>query len=119
MAAINFYTGGTLMSRELSETANSNVLRTEMEGGYQKQAKKFSKSLLTRNVVYLFTNAEYAAFKTWFYTTAANGSLFFNWTDVVDNVTKDARIVNGVYEARPVAPSLSHWYVSFQLETYV
>ena len=119
MAAINFYSGGKLMTRELSETATSNILRTEMEGGYQKQAKKFSKSILTRNVVYLFTSAEYSAFKTWFYTTAANGSLFFNWTDPVDSVTKDARIVEGVYESRPVSPTLAHWYVSFKIETYV
>jgi hypothetical protein len=119
MAAINFYTGGKLMTRDFSEVPTPNLIRTEMEGGYQKQAKKFAKSLTTYNVVYLFTNAEYALFKTWFYTTAANGSLFFNYTSPIDNVTRDSRIVNGVFEARVVNPTMTHWYVSFQIEAYV
>lgn len=119
MAAINFYTGGKLMTREFSETPTPNILRTEMEGGYQKQAKKNSKSLTVYNVTYLFTSAEYTAFKTWFYSTAANGSLFFNYTSPIDAVTRDSRIVGGAFDAKPVTPTMTHWYVSFQIEAYV
>lgn len=118
MASINFYTGGKLLTGTVSEKPTSNIFRTQMEGGYAKQAKKNSKALVNRSVTYVYTAAEYEAFKTWFYNTAAHGSLFFNWLDPVDNVTKDTRIVNGEYEAAPVSPRMSHYTVAMTFESY-
>ena len=118
MASINFYSGGKILTGEVVETANTNVYRTQMEGGYSKQAKRSHKSLVNRTVTYVYTAAEYESFKTWFYTTAANGALFFNWVDPVDNVTKDTRIVDGTYEASPASPRMSHWFVSMTFESY-
>ena len=108
------------MSSQYSETVVSNVLRTEMTGGYAKQAKKSSKQVKTRDVVYLYSTAEFEAFKLWFKNDAKDGSLFFNYTlpESANNDIIDARIVNGVYSAQPVNARMNYWYVTLQIESY-
>jgi len=118
MANIDFYTGGKLMTGQLSETHPSMLLRTTMENGIEKQTRRTTVKRTLRDVAYLFTAAEYEAFKTWFDETAKHGVLFFNWVDPIDNVTKDARIINGEYSTTPVTAHLTGYYVSFQIETY-
>jgi hypothetical protein len=119
-SSINFYSGGKCMSSQYSETVLPNVLRTEMTGGYAKQAKRGSKQVKTAEVVYLYNTTEFEAFKTWFRDTAKDGSLFFNWTapESANNDIMDARIVNGVYSAQPVNARMNYWYVSMQIERY-
>ena len=119
-SSINFYSGGKCMSSQYSETVVSNVLRTEMTGGYAKQAKKSSKQVKTRDVVYLYSTAEFEAFKLWFKNDAKDGSLFFNYTlpESANNDIIDARIVNGVYSAQPVNARMNYWYVTLQIESY-
>jgi len=118
MATIAFPAYGTVMTREFSETPAQNVHRTEMEAGYAKQARRSSTNLVQMSIKYLFTNAEYLTFKTWYYDTADAGSLFFDWESPVDDVTRDTRIVNGTMTGIPVNAHFSHWYVSMTFEHY-
>lgn len=118
MADISFPAYGKLMTGQMSERPIPIVERTEMESGPQKQRRKQSRTMVERDITYIFSAAEYATFKTWFYTTSLYGSKFFNWTDPVTSTTKDARIVGGAIEAAPINPKLSAWRVSFVLETY-
>lgn len=108
------------MSAQYSETVTPNVLRTEMTGGYAKQAKRGSKQTKTTDCTYLYSTAEFEAFKTWFRDTAKDGSLFFNWTDPssANNDIVDARIVSGVYQAAPVNARMNYWFVTLQIERY-
>lgn len=108
------------MSSQYSETVTSNLLRTEMTGGYAKQAKRGSKQVKTTDCVYLYSTAEFEAFKIWFRDTAKDGSLFFNWTDPssANNDIVDARIVNGVYSAAPVNARMNYWFVNLSIERY-
>lgn len=117
-SSINFYAGGRMLTSEYSESVNSNALRTDMTGGYAKQAKRASKQVKVCEATYFYTAAEFEAFKTWFKDTAADGVLFFNWNDPVSGNTIDARIVNGVYNAKPMNARMKHWNVVLQIESY-
>lgn len=110
---------GKLLTANYNEKPTSVVLRTDMESGPAKQARRYSQTAVQRQIRYAFTAAEYATFQTFFYTTIQYGALKFSWVDPVDNTTKDARIVKGEYTAQAISPSLSHYYVSFVLETWV
>lgn len=118
MASIDFYTGGKLLTGQFGENITANVHRTTFESGDEKQVRRSGKGKTVRTVNYVFTNVEYAAWKTWFYDTAKHGSLFFNWLDVADNTTKDARIVNGEFTSTAASAAMTHWFVNFQIETY-
>jgi hypothetical protein len=119
-SSINFYAGGKCMSAQYAETVVPNILRTEMTGGYAKQAKKSSRQVKTTEVVYLYSTTEFDAFKVWHKNTAKDGALFFNWTqpETANNDICDARIVNGVYSASPVNARMNYWYVSMTIERY-
>jgi hypothetical protein len=96
------------------------VVRTTMESGPPKQAKIRSRVMLTRPVVYHFDSlADYNSFITWFTTTINRGASWFTWTDPVDSVPKEARIVGGKLEyERPRRKNLDRWEVGFKLETW-
>jgi hypothetical protein len=119
-SSINFYAGGKCMSSQYSESVVSNVLRSEMTGGYAKQAKRASRQVKQRDVVYLYSTTEFDAFKTWFKDTAKDGSLFFNYTlpESANNDIIDARIMNGTYTAAPVNARMNFFYVTLQIESY-
>jgi hypothetical protein len=118
--AIDFYSGGLLLTgNNYSRIPQPAMLRTEMDSGPSKQRPSTSQAMMQNGVTYVFTYAEYNAFLTWYKTTAALGSLWFNWTDPMDGVTKSARILNGaITSATPQSASVSHWAVQFVLETY-
>jgi hypothetical protein len=118
MAAIDFPNYGRLMTGQFIETSPTNLLRTTFESGAEKQVRRTNIKKTVRDVTYLFTAAEFATFKTWFDVTAVAGSQYFNWVDPVDNVTKDARIVNGAYTATPLTKHFTAFYVTFQVESY-
>jgi hypothetical protein len=101
------------------EQGDSPVYRTPMEGGLPKQLAKSSRVLVVRSVKYFVkTKADKISWDTFVRTTLRNGADWFNWTDPVDTVVKLARIPNGKYRAEPWTPTLSHWHISFSIETW-
>ena len=118
MASISFPSIGILTTTGFSETPHANFVRTNMEQGFAKQAKRSAVSLVRRTVRYVLSEAEYATFKTFFYDTAEHGNLFFNWTDPVDGVTKDTRIVEGTFSAVPLTARWNFYEVTMTFETY-
>ncbi len=118
MAVETFPSNGKLLSSAYSEKNTASVYRTQMESGPPKQARRQSMTLEMHQVTYLFSNADYISFKTWFHTTVQQGALWFNWTDPVDSVVKDARAVNGDFASTPINPQMTHWKVTMNFETY-
>jgi hypothetical protein len=118
---IAFYSGGKCMSGQYAESVVPNILRTEMTGGYAKQARRSSKQVKNRELVYLYSTVEFDAFKAWFKDTAKDGALFFNFTlpESANNDVIDARISNGEYSATPVNARMNYWYVTLNIESYV
>ena len=116
--SIAFYAGGKAMTGTYTESIRSNVLRTQMEGGIEKTAKRFGKAQITHNITYLYDASEYAAFKTWFKDTAKYGALFFNWTNPITDDIVDARISDGTYQVAPVNARGNYFYVQLNIETY-
>lgn len=117
-AAIASFSGGRFMSGQYSESIQSKVLRTDMDAGLPKQAKRNTRQLFQRNMTYLFTDAEYAAFKAWHKNTAQYGAKWFVYVDPVSGDTIDARIVEGKYDAQPVNARMNNWFVTFILEVW-
>lgn len=117
MATISWVNVGELMTRSFSESPEPNVFRTEFENNDIKQTKRSSTIRVTREITYFFTADEYATFKTWFQDTALDGALYFDFTDPVDDVVKDFRIINGTYTATPVTNDMTHYYVAMSFET--
>lgn len=117
MAAFPAY--AKLLLEGFGENPEPAVLRTEMESGPPKQAKIKSRVMVARPVIYaLDSKADYLAFIAWFKTGVNYGSDFFDWTDPLDGLVKNARIVGGKIEARPINGALSQWRVSFSLENW-
>lgn len=118
MAAISFPSIGILTTSGFTESPQKNMIRTQMEHGFAKQAQRSAVNIVRRNVRYVFSEAEYATFKTFFYDTSSNGTSFFNWTDPVDNTSKDTRVVDGAFSATPLTGAWNHYQVTMQFETY-
>ena len=116
-AMIAFPNFGKLLASGYQETVRPNIYRTNMEGGTAKQAQRYSITFIERHVAYRFTAREYANFKMWFYETVKHGARWFNWLDPVDNKTKEARMVEGKWQANPIDAAHRLWTVSFILET--
>jgi len=116
-----FPTYGELILRQYSENPDSSVLRTEMETGPAKQAKVQSLAPVQRRVSLFFTGAEFETFKIWFKGSECNrGASWFDWLDPQTGTTKQARIVDGKYEALTTNTgegSEIGWHVSMNLET--
>jgi len=117
MAVETFPATGKLLATGYAENPQSAVQRTEMEESMAKQAKIRSSVSVQRPLEYLFTKTDFLAFKTWFKANIGRGADEFNWTDPVDGATKNGRIVNGEYSARPVNRLQLNWIVTFTLET--
>lgn len=92
------------------------VLRTDMESGPAKQATSASLAVVTRPMMYAADLAGYQAFKSWL-KTIHYGADWFLWTDPIDGLAKQARIVGGKYRATP-DKSKFYWRISLSLETW-
>ena len=119
MAAETWPSYGTLMTGTLTETPAPNILRTEFESGDIKQTRRSQKQRVEQKITYLYTNAEYTTWKTWFRDTALLGAIKFNFTDPQDGTVRDYRIMGGVYEATPLNQKLEHWVVTMQFEYFI
>lgn len=114
MADLNFPIA-KILHGEVTEQAQANVHRTEMESGPAKVARKQSKSTVTYTVPVVFTADQYAQFKsTWWPSTSQYGSQWFN-IDLGEG-SVEARSVSGTFEAHPVSPRKTHFRVTLDVE---
>lgn len=110
---------GELLLDSFNAANETSLIRSDMESGPAKQAKVRSKELVKLNVTYRFTSAEFDTWKTWRDTDIARGASYFDWVELVNGDTVQARMVNGVYQAKPFSNSGElKWDVSFTLEVY-
>lgn len=105
-----------LPNTNLSTQSKTPVLRTEMDSGLVRQIARFSTTQRTFSATWTLNATEYATFKTFFYTTLANGTLFFDVTLPTDNGDEDLslRFVDGTF--KDVYQPHGQWNVSATLE---
>jgi len=78
------------------EESDYGVLRTETDAGIAKQRARWSKAIVTREVQILVMNAaDKVAFDDWMRADLAGGAGWFDFTDPLDRVVKQARFVGG------------------------
>jgi len=103
-----------ILTSEGSSTPQDNaVVRNQMSDGYPSQFDRFSVDFITYDITYLMSSSEYASFITWW---KANKSQFFNFTDPIDAVVRDGRIVEGKFTASPYTAKSSYFSVSMSVE---
>jgi len=82
--------------RDLQETPDPIVERTEMDRGRPKQRRTNSDARIeVAMTVHLDTPAQVADFETWFFDTVAAGQDYFDWTHPRTGAVVQARIVGG------------------------
>ncbi len=115
-----FPTNGELLFDGYGEQPERAVIRTDMEAGPPKQAMIRQRQNIARPVAYRFSSANYAAFKVWFRDQIARGASWFDWTDPLDGVVRQARMQNGEFRAQMVnnGTGAPDWDVFFSLETW-
>jgi hypothetical protein len=91
-----FPTGMRYEWRDLGDTPESVVERTEMERGVPKQRRIASDARVELMLTLHFDNGpEITDFETWFYTTIKAGQDWFDWTHPRTGAALQARIVGG------------------------
>ena len=91
-----FFPGARYDWRDLTETPDAVVERSEMERGIPKQRRTASDARVEVTITLHFdTAAEITAFETWFYTTVNAGQDFFDWVHPRTGGTLQARMVGG------------------------
>lgn len=89
----------TILLAGFGEEADYGVIRTEMDGGIAKQRARWSKAIVTRDATIMVRSKEdKTLFDTWAKTDLNGGAGWFDWTDPLDAVTKQTRIVGGKYK---------------------
>ena len=119
MATTNFPSYAKILFDGYAQQRESALLRTEMESGPPRQAKVKSRVMITRTVnIHLKTQAEFAAFETWYANDLKEGSIWFNYADPVTGTTKEARFVDGGYSAKFKTKVYGSWIVSAKIESW-
>jgi hypothetical protein len=115
-----FPTYAVLLRDGFKVRRNSAVTRTEFEDGFTKQQKRWSRVLVSRDVVYGFsTKANYLAFLTWFNVDINRGASWFDWPDPTTGIVIQARIASGALEEEvPFEPTLEKWSIKFVIEAW-
>lgn len=97
------------------EESDFGVLRTEMDNGIAKQRARYSKAIVTRDVqIVVMNKTDKAAFDAWLRDDLNGGAAWFGFTDPLDGVTKQARLVGG--KIKWSSPGVV-WIASGQIET--
>jgi hypothetical protein len=105
----------TVMVEGYAETPDYGVLRTEMDNSIAKQRPRRSLPIVIREVrLKVGTREDKVDFDDWFKNDINGGSGFFTYVDPIDEISKQARFVNG--EIRWVTPG-NVWFIEAQLET--
>lgn len=91
-----FPTYARILLAGFKEDADYGVLRTEMDGGIAKQRPRWTTPIVTRDInIHVDTVADKAAFDQWMRVDLNGGAGWFDWTDPLDMVAKQARFVSG------------------------
>lgn len=104
--------------RDLTETPESVVERSQMERGVPKQRRVASDARVEVQVTLHFdTASQVAAFETWFYDVIDAGQDWFDWVHPRTGATLQAHIVNGELGALSyLAPTLGWAKRTLRLE---
>lgn len=123
MTIAQFPAYAVLLFDGLKETPQPNVRRTEMEGGYTKQAPKYTRQSVQVAVNYkLCGHDDVQAFKHFVSVDLRSGVLPFVWEDPrlfnagVTACKRQARIVSGQISYEALDVRLSHEKASFVIE---
>lgn len=92
------------------------VHRTEMERGSAKQTTAYSLQPMDYSVSYVYSNAEYATWETWWRSTINKGASWFDWVNPFTGATVQGRIKEGSFTASPYSKSGTHVLVSLTIE---
>lgn len=100
-----------------SETGDGNVVRSAPELGPPKVRKRYSRELVTYQISLILTDAQRAAFLTFYSGAAQGGAQWFDWIDFATQALQSYRFV-------PPRPTFSlvkvgTWRADFQLEAFV
>lgn len=88
-----------LLLAGFTEQADYGVLRSEMDNGIAKQRPRRSIPIVTRDAtISVGSLADKRLFDQWTRVELSGGAGWFDWTDPLDGVTKQARIVSGQYQ---------------------
>lgn len=114
-----------LLRDGLVEQPQPNVRRTEMEGGFPKQAVTYTRQIVQIGVAYrLCGYADNISFRQ-FVASLRFGAQWFAWTDprlanagpaLASVATRRVRMVGGKVEYTPLTRDLSTYKVAFTLE---
>ena len=110
-----FPTYACVLLEGYKEKANYSVLRSEMDNGVPKQRPRRSLPMVTREVrITVADKAEKIQFDNWVRYDLNGGTSWFTFTDPIDSVTKQARIVSG--EVTWSSPGVI-WLADIKMET--
>ena len=100
------------------QRGKNGVIRSTVESGPPKHRRTQTRLMVTRPLtLYIETKANYLLWVDWVKTTLQSGNDWFTWTDPVDGVAKQGRILNGEYTAKP-AGGMRLWTITLTLETW-
>lgn len=103
----------TCPERDYTESLKDNVIRSDMDAGMQKQRQRYTRTQRMLSLSYLMTDAQKAAFIT-FFGQIKGGALPFNYTEPLTNNAIVVRMTKGV-----TGPTFVHnnlWRVQFEVE---
>ncbi|HBC74254.1 MAG: hypothetical protein A2008_00685 [Candidatus Wallbacteria bacterium GWC2_49_35] len=92
--AINWPTSIKNPVYPLSEGSEDGVIRSQFENGVEQTRRRFTRQRKDYTLKWTRMSAtDKSTFDTFYDTTTAAGSLSFNWTHPITNVTKEYRFV--------------------------
>lgn len=99
-------------------TAGNPVIRTDMESGPARVRRRFTAAPDTVTLRFTFTDAQMAAFRTFWNTDAQQGAAWFYLTlrdgRSAGDVTREVRPTSGAFNASLLSTGI--WAVSFSVE---
>ncbi len=103
-----------ILTSSLSINSQDNVVvRNNTSDGYAKQFDRFSANFIIYDMEYLMSQTEFAEFRLWW---KDNKALFFDFSDPVDDILYQGRIVDGVFGASPYSLKQNYYSVSLKIE---
>lgn len=115
MAGPAFPAYARMLAEGYGETPDYGMLRSEMDGGLAKQRPTRTKAIVTRTVRVMVTStADKINFDTYHRLSLSGGAGWFTFTDPVDRVSKQGRLVGGAIAWSKSGPL---WLFNASIET--